>query len=171
MKLIDNFFKDKLYNKFFISEKVASVLLETPEKVINGETSLIVLVNKFSAYKLYKAYNKQLKLDNHISKMMNRFKFYNPGTRKYEQTVEISAGIGWEYLILGDILEKKYKIKFDYSMIEVQVDKGKSLCALIQTAYNRIQDYFDNKNYNTLVNIRDYIKQERINSRIVESQE
>ena len=103
--------------------------------------------------------------------MMNRFKFYNPGTRKYEQTVEISAGIGWEYLILGDILEKKYKIKFDYSMIEVQTDKGRSLCALIQTAYNRIQDYFDNKNYNTLVNIRDYIKQERINSRIVESQE
>ena len=164
-KIRDNFIPiEKLYNKFFYTDKVGALLLGIPYTELNGETALINLLHKgYSKHHLLKLYDKQLKLEVRINKFMNKFRIYDPQIRKYVQQIKIQFGQGIEYLLLGEILEKDYGFKFDFTPNEVAVDNGRELCNLIELAINRMTDYFQSdRSRNTLRSIHKMIFEQRL---------
>lgn len=171
-KIRDNFIPiEKLYNKFFYTEKVASLLLKTPLADIGQETSLVFLLQKgFSKYELLKLYKRQVNLELRITNAMSQFRVYDPHTKKYVQTVQVKYGQGIEYLLLGEILEKDYKFKFNYSPQQIVEDKGYALCADIEQVLNRIGDYFKDHNPQTLKSIKQLLKEQDIAKRIADAE-
>lgn len=163
-KIRDNFIPiEKLYNKHFYSDKVASLLLRIPLSEVNQETSLVFLLQRgFSKYKLLKLYRRQIKLELDINKAMDRFRIYDSRTKKYVQTVQVKYGQGIEYLLLGEILEKDFKFKFNYSPEQIVEDNGYALCADIEQVINRISDYFRDGNKQILKSIKDLLLQQKL---------
>lgn len=160
-KIRDNFIPiEKLYNKNFYTDKVAALLLELPLSSAQGETSLVMYTSKGKTkHEILKQYRKQAKIIARITKQMDKFRIYDPNSRQYIQTVRIQYGQGLEYLILGEILERKYGFKFPFRPEDIQYDRGKELCENIELALNRLPAYFKDKKYSTLKNIQTLIKQ------------
>lgn len=163
-KIRDNFIPiEKLYNKYFYSDKVASLLLKTPLSEINQETSLVFLLQKgFSKHQLLKLYKKQIKLELKINSAMSKFRIYDPRSKKYVQTIQVKYGRGIEYLLLGEILEKDFRFKFNYSPSQIMQDQGYALCADIEQIINRIGDYFIDGNKNTLKAIKQLLEEQEL---------
>lgn len=163
-KIRDNLIPiEKLYNKFFYTDKVASLLLKLPYQELNQETALVQFLNKgFTKYQLLKLYNRQLKYELFINKSMSKFRIYDPHIKKYVQLVKVQFGQGIEYLLLGEILEKEYGFKFSFSPQQIAEDNGKRLCMQIEQVLNRIGDYFKDKNKNTLKAIKKMIEEQMI---------
>ena len=172
-KVRDNFIPmNSLLNKFFYTEKVASLLLKCPMSDIGQETSLIFLVQKgFTKYQLLKLYKKQMRLIMKIEKAMARFRVYDTTTKKYVQTIHIRYGQGIEYLILGEILERDFGFSFKYTPKEIAEDKGQALCSDIEQVMNRIGDYFQDKNRKTLKSIQNMVKEQQIQRKIANAEE
>lgn len=169
-KIRDNFIPiEKLYNKFFVSDKVASLLLRIPISEVNQETSLVFLLQKgFSKHRLLKLYKKQVKLELKITDAMSRFRVYDPRSRKYIQTVNVKYGQGIEYLLLGEILEKDFKFKFPYTPQDIADDQGYALCSDIEQVMNRIGDYFIDHNKQTLKSIKDLLKEQQLAKKLAD---
>ena len=163
-KIRDNFIPiERLYNKFFYTDKVASLLLKIPYQELNQETALVQLLNRgYTKYQLLKLYKRQLKYELYINKAMSKFRVYDPNIRKYIQLVKINYGQGIEYLLLGEILEREYGFKFKFTPQQIAEDNGKQLCMQIEQVLNRISDYFKDNNKDTLNSIKRMIKQEQL---------
>lgn len=163
-KIRDNLIPiEKLYNKFFYTDKVASLLLKLPISEVGDETALVQFLSKgFSKYDLLKLYRKQQKYELYINKAMAKFRVYDSNTRKYIQLIRIQYGQGIEYLLLGEILERDYKFNFKFTPQQIAEDNGYLLCTQIEQALNRMPDYFKDKDKNTLRAIRKMIKEEQI---------
>ena len=171
-KIRDNLIPiERLYNKFFYTDKVASLLLKLPYQELNQETALVQLLHKgFTKYQLLKLYKKQLKYEMYINKAMSRFRIYDPHIRKHIQVVKVIYGQGIEYLLLGEILEREYGFKFKFTPQQIAEDNGKQLCIQIEQVLNRIPDYFRDKNKATLNSIKKMIEQERLLSQLEEDE-
>ena len=167
-KIRDNFIPiEKLYNKFFYSEKVASLLLKKPLNEIGQDTALVLFLSpEISKSKLLKLYKKQNTLILKITRSLDQFKVYDASSKKYFQPMKINYGTGIEYLILGEILERDFKFNFNYTPEEVYMDKGLKLCSNIEIVLNRIGDYFRDKNSKTLKSIRNLISENIKNERL-----
>lgn len=163
-KIRDNFIPiEKLYNKFFYTDKVASLLLQIPLSEVNQETSLVFLLQKgFSKYHLLKLFKKQTKLELKVTNAMSQFRVYDPRSKKYIQTVQVKYGQGIEYLLLGEILEKDFKFRFNYTPQQIAEDQGYALCADIEQVLNRIGDYFTDHNKQTLKAIKRLLKEQEL---------
>ena len=162
----------RLNNKFFYTDKIASLLLKLPYNEINQETALVNFLAKgFSKHHLLKLYEKQQKLAVFISNSMAKFKVYDPNSRKYVQLLQIKYGHGSEYLIMGEILEREYGFKFNFTPKQISEDGGKQLCYQIEQVFNRLPDYFRDKNKNTLKAIKRMIKEEQIAIKIENAEE
>lgn len=161
-KIRDNFIPiQKLYSKFFYSDRVASLLLRIPLADVNQETSLVFFMQKgFSKYQLLKAHRRQQSLEVKIHKAMNKFRVYNPQIKQYVQTVRVKFGTGIEYLLLGEILERDYGFNFESTPEEIMEDGGKYLCSQIEAVMNRIGAYFTDKKKSTLISIKKMIQEE-----------
>lgn len=171
-KIRDNLIPiEKLYNKFFYTDKVASLLLRIPYQEINQETALVHFLNKgFSKYELLKIYKRQLKYELYINKAMSKFRVYDPRIRKHVQLVKVTFGQGIEYLLLGEILEREYGFKFRFTPQQIAEDNGKQLCMQIEQVLNRVGDYFKDKNKNTLKAIIKMIEQEQLLSQLEDAE-
>lgn len=171
-KIRDNFIPiEKLYNKFFYTDKVASLLLKIPVAEVNQETSLLFLLQRgFSKYELLKLHKKQVKLELKITSAMSRFRVYDPHSKRYVQTVQVKYGHGIEYLLLGEILEKDFKFKFNYTPEQIAQDQGYALCADIEQVINRIGDYFTDHNRQTLKAIKDLLKQQELAKKLADEE-
>ena len=167
-KIRDNLIPiEKLYNKFFYTDKVASLLLKIPYQELNQETALVQLLSKgFTKYELLKLYKRQLKYELYINKAMSKFRVYDPRIRKHVQLVRVSYGQGIEYLLLGEILEREYGFKFKFTPQQIAEDHGKRLCIQIEQVLNRMPDYFKDNNRNTLRAIKKLIEQEQLMSQL-----
>lgn len=167
-KIRDNFIPiERLYNKSFYTDKVASLLTKIPLKQVNQETALVIFLSKgFSKYRLLKLFAKQSKLILSINKALEKYKVYDPNSRKYVQLIQIQYGIGIEYLLLGEILEREYGFKFDYSAEEIIEDKGQAFCNKVELVLNRIGDYFIDNKKTTLKNIHRFIKEVRLEEKV-----
>ena len=171
-KIRDNLIPiEKLYNKFFYTDKVASLLLKLPYQELNQETALVQFLNKgFSKYQLLKLHKKQLKYELYINKAMSKFRVYDPQLRKHVQLIRIQFGQGIEYLLLGEILEREYGFKFKFTPQQIAEDNGKQLCMQIEQVLNRVGDYFKDKNKNTLKAIKKMIEQEQLLSQLEDAE-
>lgn len=171
-KIRDNFIPiEKLYNKFFYTDKVASLLLRIPVSEVNQETSLVFLLQKgFSKYQLLKLHKKQIKLELDINKNMSKFRIYDSKTRTYIQTVQVKYGQGIEYLLLGEILERDFKFRFNYTPQQIVEDNGYALCSDIEQVMNRIGDYFKDNNKQTLNSIKDMLKQQQLVKKLADEE-
>ena len=171
-KIRDNLIPiEKLYNKFFYTDKVAALLLQIPYQELNQETALVQLLSKgFTKYELLKLHKRQLKYELYINKAMSKFRIYDPQIRKHVQLVRVQFGHGIEYLLLGEILEREYGFKFDFTPQQIAEDNGKQLCMQIEQVINRIGDYFKDKNKNTLKAIKQMIQQEQLLSQLEDAE-
>lgn len=170
-KIRDNFIPiERLYNKNFYTDKVASLLLRLPLNEVNQEVALVLFLSKgYSKHKLLKLYQKQNRIIAKINKQMDKFKVYDARIKRYVQTLVVKYGKGIEYLILGEILEKDFKINFPYSPQEVYEDKGYALCAQIEVALNRIGAYFIEKDVRVLKSIRQLIKDNIVQEKLLKA--
>ena len=171
-KIRDNLIPiEKLYNKFFYTDKVASLLLKLPYQELNQETALVQFLNKgFSKYDLLKLHKRQVKYELYINKSMGKFRIYDPRLRKHIQLVKVQYGQGIEYLLLGEILEREYGFRFKFTPQQIAEDNGKQLCIEIEQVLNRMPDYFKDKNKNTLKAIRKMIEQEQLLSQLEDAE-
>lgn len=171
-KIRDNMIPiEKLYNKFFYTDKVASLLLKIPYQELNGETALVHLLSKgFSKYELLKLYNRQLKYEIYINKAMSQFRVYDPRIRKHVQLIKVQYGQGIEYLLLGEILEREYGFRFKFTPQQIAEDNGKQLCSQIEQVMNRVYDYFRDNNKNTLKAIQKMLEQELVLSQLEDAE-
>jgi hypothetical protein len=101
---------------------------------------------------------------------MSKFRIYDPQIRKHVQLVRVQFGHGIEYLLLGEILEREYGFKFDFTPQQIAEDNGKQLCMQIEQVINRIGDYFKDKNKNTLKAIKQMIQQEQLLSQLEDAE-
>lgn len=161
----------KLYNKFFYSDKVGALLLQIPVTEMNQETALILMMQKgFSKHKLLKLFKKQQKLEIKIAKAMNKFRVYDPMAKTYVQTVRVKFGQGIEYLLLGEILESDYGFKFNHTPDQIVEDGGKDLCSQIEQIMNRLPDYYKDRKKSTLISIKKMIKEEQLAKTLAENE-
>lgn len=171
-KVRDNFIPiQKLYNKFFYSEKVASLLLRMPLSQVNQETAIVFFLSKaYSKHKLLKLYKRQFQLELKINKALDKFKVYDPMARQYVQPIRVKYGQGIEYLILGEILEQDFGFKFDFTPEEIMADGGQELCGYIEQVINRMGDYFREPRKQTLNSIKELINKQRIAKKLSENE-
>ena len=105
-----------------------------------------------------------------ITSAMSRFRVYDPHSKRYVQTVQVKYGHGIEYLLLGEILEKDFKFKFNYTPDQIVQDQGYALCADIEQVMNRIGDYFTDHNRQTLKAIKDLLKQQELAKKLADEE-
>ena len=163
-KIRDNLIPiEKLYNKFFYTDKVASLFLKLSCQELNQETALVDFLKRgFTKYKLLQLYKKQKKYELKIHKAMSKFSVYDPRIRKHIQLINIKYGQGIEYLLLGEILERDYGFKFDFTPEQIAEDNGYALCGEIEQVLNRLPDYFKTNDKRILNAIRQITKEQQL---------
>lgn len=163
-KIRDNFIPiNNLLDKFFYTDKVASLFLKIPYQELNQETALVNLLSKgFTKYRLLQLYKKQKRYELKIHKAMSKFRVYDTRIRKYIQLVNVKYGQGIEYLLLGEILEREYGFKFDFTPEQIAEDNGYALCAEIEQVLNRLSDYFKSNDKRTLKAIQQMTKEQQL---------
>lgn len=172
-KIRDNFINiNTLLNKFFYTDKVASLLLKIPYQELNQETALVNLLQKgFTKYHLLQLYKKQKRYELRIHKAMSKFRVYDTRIRKHIQLINVKYGQGIEYLLLGEILEKDYGFKFDFTPEQIAEDNGYALCAEIEQVINRLSDYFKSKDKRTLKAIQNMTKEQQLAMKLAKEDE
>ena len=102
---------------------------------------------------------------------MSKFRVYDPTIKKHVQIVNVSYGLGIEYLLLGEILERDYGFSFFFTPQEIQEDKGYALCSEIEQVLNRMPDYYTSKDKKVLKAIQKMSKEQQIAVRLAKQED